>query len=224
SLLCSVSPPILSSFSLVSFSVALESRECQSGNGAETATTGRDPRSLLSGIQQRDLSPAQSLSTFPSVGFHLKRKEKGTVLLRQTSCSMQQAPQPAWLGRAVAEPGHKSWDVPKPISIIGSTGSVGTQVKRFKPQLVSVRHESLIGELKEALADAEQKPEIIPGEEGIVEVSCVLHTSQWLDLLSSLHHNVFGYELQVACHPDAVTVVTGIVGCAGLKVKAYRFF
>ncbi|RWW63031.1 hypothetical protein BHE74_00029862 [Ensete ventricosum] len=184
---------------------------CQSGNGAETATTGRDPRSLLSGIQQRDLSPAQ-------------RKEKGTVLLRQTSCSMQQAPQPAWLGRAVAEPGHKSWDVPKPISIIGSTGSVGTQVKRFKPQLVSVRHESLIGELKEALADAEQKPEIIPGEEGIVEVSCVLHTSQWLDLLSSLHHNVFGYELQVACHPDAVTVVTGIVGCAGLKVKAYRFF
>ncbi|CAL9115711.1 unnamed protein product [Musa acuminata var. zebrina] len=154
------------------------------------------------------------------VGLHLKRKEKGKVLLRKTSCSLQQAPQPAWPGRAVAEPGHKSWDVPKPISIVGSTGSVGTQtldivaehpdkfkvvalaagsnvtlladqqVKRFKPQLVSVRHESLVGELKEALADAEQKPEIIPGEEGIVEV---------------------------ACHPDAVTVVTGIVGCAGLK-------
>lgn len=98
------------------------------------------------------------------------------------------------------------------------------QVKRFKPQLVSVKHESLVGELKEALADVEQKPEIISGEEGIVEVSCVLHTSQLVDLLSSLDHNVFGYELQVARHPDAVTVVTGIVGCAGLKVKAYRLF
>ncbi|CAA0812554.1 1-deoxy-D-xylulose 5-phosphate reductoisomerase-chloroplastic, partial [Striga hermonthica] len=64
------------------------------------------------------------------------------------------------------------------------------QVKMFRPKLVSVRDESLIDELKEALADVEEKPEIIPGEEGIIEV---------------------------ARHPDAVTVVTGIVGCAGLK-------
>ncbi|KAL5052923.1 hypothetical protein RYX36_033605 [Vicia faba] len=64
------------------------------------------------------------------------------------------------------------------------------QVKRFKPQLVAVRNESLIAELEEALKDVEQKPEIIPGEQGIIEV---------------------------ARHPDAVTVVTGIVGCAGLK-------
>jgi hypothetical protein len=27
-------------------------------------------------------------------------------------------------------------------------------------------------------------------------------------------------ELQVARHPEAVTVVTGIVGCAGLKVQS----
>ncbi|KAL8507316.1 hypothetical protein ACS0TY_018016 [Phlomoides rotata] len=64
------------------------------------------------------------------------------------------------------------------------------QVKAFKPQLVSVRDESLVNELKEALSGLEHKPEIIPGEQGIIEV---------------------------ARHPDAVTVVTGIVGCAGLK-------
>lgn len=28
---------------------------------------------------------------------------------------------------------------------------------------------------------------------------------------------------QVACHPDAATVVTGIVGCAGLKVNPTHF-
>ncbi|KAE8722426.1 1-deoxy-D-xylulose 5-phosphate reductoisomerase [Hibiscus syriacus] len=63
-------------------------------------------------------------------------------------------------------------------------------VKTFKPQLVAVKNESLVSELKEALADLEQKPEIIPGEQGVIEV---------------------------AHHPNAVSVVTGIVGCAGLK-------
>ncbi|WOL01226.1 1-deoxy-D-xylulose-5-phosphate reductoisomerase [Canna indica] len=125
----------------------------------------------------------------------------------------KQAPPPAWPGRAIAEPGHKYLDGPKRISIVGSTGSIGTQtldivaehpdkfevvalaagcnqIKTFKPQLVSVQNESLVGELNEALADLENKPEIIPGDKGIIEV---------------------------ARHPDAVTVVTGIVGCAGLK-------
>lgn len=44
---------------------------------------------------------------------------------------MQQAPPPAWPGRAVAEPGRRSLDGPKPISIVGSTGSIGTQVTRL---------------------------------------------------------------------------------------------
>jgi 1-deoxy-D-xylulose-5-phosphate reductoisomerase len=44
------------------------------------------------------------------------------------------------------------------------------QVRRFKPQLVAVRNESLVDELKEALADVEEKPEIIPGEQGVIEV------------------------------------------------------
>lgn len=44
------------------------------------------------------------------------------------------------------------------------------QVKTFKPQLVAVRNESLVDELKEALADLDEKPEIIPGEQGVIEV------------------------------------------------------
>lgn len=48
---------------------------------------------------------------------------------------MQQAPPPAWPGRAVAEPGRRLWDGPKPISIVGSTGSIGTQVKRVTGDL-----------------------------------------------------------------------------------------
>ncbi|KAJ1282909.1 hypothetical protein BS78_03G087600 [Paspalum vaginatum] len=166
------------------------------------------------------LDPSRGPFGQHKVDFKFQRKGKRAMSLRRTCCSMQQAPPPpAWPGRAVAEPGRRSWDGPKPISIIGSTGSIGTQtlaivaenpdkfrvvalaagsnvtllanqVKTFKPKLVSVRNESLVDELKEALADCEEKPEIIPGEQGIIEV---------------------------ARHPDAVTVVTGIVGCAGLK-------
>jgi 1-deoxy-D-xylulose-5-phosphate reductoisomerase len=64
------------------------------------------------------------------------------------------------------------------------------QVKRFKPSLVAIRNSALAAELREAIADVYPKPEIMVGEEGTIEV---------------------------ARHPEAVTVVTGIVGCAGLK-------
>ncbi|XP_042395312.1 1-deoxy-D-xylulose 5-phosphate reductoisomerase, chloroplastic-like [Zingiber officinale] len=166
------------------------------------------------------LESSRGAFTRRKVCLPLRQKQKGaTIQFWRACCSMQQGPPPAWPGQAVAEPGRKSWDGPKPISIVGSTGSIGTQtldivaenpdkfkvvalaagsnvtlladqIKTFKPQLVSVRNESLVAELKMALEDVEHKPEIIPGEEGIVEV---------------------------ARHPDAVTVVTGIVGCAGLK-------
>lgn len=56
---------------------------------------------------------------------------------------------------------------------------------------MSIKDASKVGELKEALAGMEKLPEIMVGEQGMVEV---------------------------ARHPEAVTVVTGIVGCAGLKV------
>lgn len=46
-------------------------------------------------------------------------------------------------------------------------------MKTFKPQIVAVRNESLVSELKEALADMEQKPEIIPGEQGVIEVAYI---------------------------------------------------
>ncbi|KAF6172294.1 hypothetical protein GIB67_024916 [Kingdonia uniflora] len=72
----------------------------------------------------------------------------------------------------VSEQGRKTWDGPKPISIIGSTVSIGTQVKTFRPQLVTVRNESLVNELKEALADADYKPEIIVGEQGCTPPRC----------------------------------------------------
>ncbi|XP_073227095.1 1-deoxy-D-xylulose-5-phosphate reductoisomerase, chloroplastic-like [Cicer arietinum] len=151
--------------------------------------------------------------------FALKRKEGNTRIKRRVYCSASSL-QPAWPGTAIPEPSDfKTWDGPKPISVLGSTGSIGTQtlnivaefperfrvvglaagsnvtlladqIKTFKPQLVALRDESRIDELKEALADLEYKPEIIPGEQGVIEV---------------------------ARHPDAATVVTGIVGCAGLK-------
>lgn len=45
------------------------------------------------------------------------------------------------------------------------------QIKTFKPQLVSIRNESLLSELFEALSDVEDKPEIVTGEQGVIEVS-----------------------------------------------------
>ena len=38
-------------------------------------------------------------------------------------------------------------------------------------QLVSVRHESLVDELQETLADLDEKPEIILVDQGVIEVS-----------------------------------------------------
>eukprot|EP00249_Psilotum_nudum_P020817 c27857_g2_i1 orf=345-1784(+) len=128
-------------------------------------------------------------------------------------------PPPAWPGQAVVEEKKRARDGPKPLSLIGSTGSIGTQtldiiaehpdkfkvvalaagsnvtlladqVRRFRPNLVAICNSSLVGELKEAIADVHPLPEIVVGEEGTIEV---------------------------AQHPEAVTVVTGIVGCAGLK-------
>jgi hypothetical protein len=59
----------------------------------------------------------------------LKRKENG----RKVYCSVQSSssgsgPPPAWPGRAIPELANKTWEGPKPISIVGCTGSIGTQV------------------------------------------------------------------------------------------------
>ncbi|MGB0564469.1 MAG: 1-deoxy-D-xylulose-5-phosphate reductoisomerase [Spirulinaceae cyanobacterium] len=106
----------------------------------------------------------------------------------------------------------------KAITLLGSTGSIGTQtldiveqypdrfrvvglaagrnvsllaaqVRQFKPQIVAIQDRSKLPELQAAIADLENPPEILSGQEGVVEV---------------------------ARYGDSESVVTGIVGCAGL--------
>ena len=106
----------------------------------------------------------------------------------------------------------------KAISILGSTGSIGTQtldivnqypdqfrivglaagsnvellaqqVRRFRPEIVAIRQQEKFSELKEAIASCDYQPLLVAGEAGVAEV---------------------------ARYGDAESAVTGIVGCAGL--------
>lgn len=106
----------------------------------------------------------------------------------------------------------------KAITLLGSTGSIGTQtldilehhpdqfrlvglaagnnidllaqqVRQFKPEIVAICNEAKVGELRAALADLDPLPQILAGDDGVVEV---------------------------ARYGDAEAVITGIVGCAGL--------
>ena len=106
----------------------------------------------------------------------------------------------------------------KAITLLGSTGSIGTQtldilehhpdqfrlvgiaagnnvellaqqVRQFRPEIVAIRNEAKVAALRDALAGLDPQPTILAGEAGIVEV---------------------------ARYGDAEAVVTGIVGCAGL--------
>lgn len=106
----------------------------------------------------------------------------------------------------------------KAIAILGSTGSIGTQtldivqqypdrfrvvglaagrnvellieqVRQFKPEIVAIQDKTKFSELKEAIASLDYSPILQAGEEGVVEV---------------------------ARYGDSQSVVTGIVGCAGL--------
>ncbi|MBF2029935.1 MAG: 1-deoxy-D-xylulose-5-phosphate reductoisomerase [Oscillatoriales cyanobacterium C42_A2020_001] len=106
----------------------------------------------------------------------------------------------------------------KAISLLGSTGSIGTQtldiaaqypdqfqivglaagsnvellaqqVRQFHPKIVAICEKEKLAELKAAIADLTPQPILLSGDEGIVEV---------------------------ARYSEADVVVTGIVGCAGL--------
>jgi len=106
----------------------------------------------------------------------------------------------------------------KAITLLGSTGSIGTQtldivaqypeqfrivgltagrnvtllaqqIRLFRPEIVAIGDEDKLQELQEAIADIDYQPMILVGETGVVEV---------------------------ARYGDAEAVVTGIVGCAGL--------
>lgn len=106
----------------------------------------------------------------------------------------------------------------KAITLLGSTGSIGTQtldivaqypnqfrvvglaagrnvemlaaqIRQFRPSIVAICAEDKRRELQEAIADLDYQPILMAGEAGVAEV---------------------------ARYGDAETVVTGIVGCAGL--------
>lgn len=106
----------------------------------------------------------------------------------------------------------------KAITLVGSTGSIGTQtldivannpdkfrivglaagnnvellaaqIRQFRPSIAAICAEEKLPSLKEAIADLDPQPILMAGDAGIVEV---------------------------ARYGDAQTVVTGIVGCAGL--------
>ncbi len=106
----------------------------------------------------------------------------------------------------------------KAITLLGSTGSIGTQtldivsqypdqfrivglaarnnvqllaqqVRQFRPQIVAICNPDQLPLLKEAIADLDPQPILLGGEAGVVEV---------------------------ARYGDTQAVVTGIVGCAGL--------
>ncbi|KAJ9513076.1 hypothetical protein QJQ45_029430 [Haematococcus lacustris] len=138
---------------------------------------------------------------------HITRAQVGTA----------PAPPPAWPARCVP-PEVQSRKGPKKFSLLGSTGSIGTQtldiiaefpdkfelvalaagsniellakqVRQFKPKMVAIKDGSKLAALKEAIKDLPEQPELLVGDEGAVEV---------------------------AGHKDADSVVTGIVGCAGL--------
>ncbi len=106
----------------------------------------------------------------------------------------------------------------KSITLLGSTGSIGTQtleivadhsdkfqivglaagrniellstqIRAFKPKIVAIVDPAQLDELRAAISDVAPQPVLVTGEAGIVEV---------------------------AAYGDAQAVVTGIVGCAGL--------
>ncbi|MGK7912983.1 MAG: 1-deoxy-D-xylulose-5-phosphate reductoisomerase [Synechococcus sp.] len=106
----------------------------------------------------------------------------------------------------------------KPITLLGSTGSIGTQtldlvaqnperfrvvglsahnniellseqVRQFKPEIVATSNPDKINELRNALVGCDPAPQIVAGSDGVCEV---------------------------AAYGASELVVTGIVGCAGL--------
>eukprot|EP00898_Chlorokybus_atmophyticus_P006513 jgi/Chlat1/6863/Chrsp51S06541 len=177
----------------------------------QMAALAQAPAKALVGGKPRPQQRRSSSSSRPATRVRVSRA---------SASAEQTSPPPAWPGRAVVpeEAGTIS-DGPKRISLVGSTGSIGTQtldivaehpnefevvamsagsnvnlfveqVRKFKPKLISVRDSKNVAQLRHELSDMDAPPEIVAGDAGICEV---------------------------ARFADADVVVTGIVGCAGLK-------
>lgn len=148
----------------------------------------------------------------------LSNKRTLQIRTKATGLNVVAGPPPAWPGRAPVPDTIAQRSGPKKFSLLGSTGSIGTQtldivaenpdkfeitalaaggniellaeqIRQFQPRLVSVRNSESVAPLKELIKNVPNQPEIMIGEEGIIEV---------------------------ARHHEAEACVTGIVGCAGL--------
>jgi len=146
-----------------------------------------------------------------------KGQQKNVKRCIVSNACAQKANLSAWPRRVVV-PEVKPRDTPKPLSILGSTGSIGTQTldivaefpekfrvvalsagsnvkllaeqtRKFQPEMVSVKDAKDIPLLKELIKDVPRQPVLLAGTEGAVEV---------------------------ARHASCEAVVTGVVGCAGL--------
>lgn len=188
---------------------------CSTGATARTTSSSKAARSVagrssLQGTQLRHRAA-------PSSGSVSHRRRSSTPCSVVLASSGTPYVPPAWPGRCV--PPEVTPKGLKTFSLIGSTGSIGTQTldiveehpdrfricalaagsnaqllaeqtRKFKPSLVCIQNEAKVGELKELLKGHSPMPEIVTGMAGVVEV---------------------------AVHPEAQAVVTGIVGCAGLQ-------
>ena len=182
-----------------------------------------DDARRLSRAMFTSANTTQSLS-FTATGVRDARAARGRT--RRSIASVRAAANnearygACWPGRAEVPanvPALGNGNVKK-ISLLGSTGSIGTQTldiceehpdkfevvalsagrnvalvaeqcRKFSPKLVSVQNGEDVAALKAALQGMEQMPEIMYGADGMVEV---------------------------ARHKDCDSVITGIVGCAGL--------
>jgi 1-deoxy-D-xylulose-5-phosphate reductoisomerase len=83
---------------------------------------------------------------------------------------------------------------PDKFQVVGlATGNniqlLSEQIRQFRPQIVAINNESQLEDLKSLISDLDYTPIILAGKEGVIEV---------------------------ARYGDSESVVTGIVGCAGL--------
>lgn len=141
-------------------------------------------------------------------------------MVRTFACT---GPPPAWPGRAVAPERTSRVDGPRKFSLLGSTGSIGTQTL----DIVREHHQhfqvTALGAGRNVPLLVEQVEEFRPSLVSVqdAETADLLIRSLKERLgegakLPDVQHGMEG-AVAVAEHAEAEAVVTGIVGCAGLQ-------